>query len=278
VNEIARSATTASADDAQRIVDAMSTSKVCEECGATVTADDDAFGVAFFEHARADHPAWAVYPDIAVINFGEALLRLTGRRERLESIDSIVVEPVSRERINDWVAFFDHDGFVGNPAWAACYCTEPHTVARGTPPQEVEAEPWRERRQLMIDLLSSGETCGYLAYVDGRPAGWVNASTRAACALYRLGAEASPADDEVISVVCFVIAPPYRRHGVAAALLARVVDDAPSRGVSWIEAYPPTELRVEDGGNFRGPPSLFLAQGFEAVGVDGVNTVMRRSV
>ncbi|MEY2434540.1 MAG: hypothetical protein QOC92_4265 [Acidimicrobiaceae bacterium] len=255
------------------------TSKVCEQCGATVTADrDDAFGAAFVAHVRAAHPEWAVFPDVGVTNFGEALLRLTGRRERLESIGSIVVAPVTAERIDDWLSFFDHDAFVDNPAWAACYCAEPHLVARGTPPQEVEDEPWQNRRRQMTDLLSSGEAHGYLAYVDGRPAGWVNASKRAACALYRLGPDAEPADDDVISVVCFVIAPPYRRHGVAAALLARVIDDAPSRGVSSIEAYPPTEPRAEDGGNFRGPPSLFLAHGFEAVGVDGVNTVMRRSV
>jgi GNAT superfamily N-acetyltransferase len=279
VNEIARSVTTANADDAQRIVDAMSTSKVCEDCGATVTAEnDDAFGAAFLAHARADHDDWTMYPDVAVTNYGEALLRLTGRRERLDSIDSIVVERVTSDRLDDWLSFFDHDGFVDNPAWAACYCTEPHCVPRGSSSYEVEATPWRDHRAHMMEMLRSGHAHGYLAYVDGRPAGWVNASKRAACSLYRLGAGADPPDDEVIAVACFVIAPPYRRHGVAAALLTHVIDDAPSRGASWVEAYPPTEPRAGDGGNFRGPDSLFLSHRFEAVGQDGLNTVMRRSV
>ena len=70
----------------------MTTTRSCDECGTEVRADsDDAFGAAFLAHAREAHPDWAVYPDIAVTNFGEALLRLTGRRERLESIGSIVL-------------------------------------------------------------------------------------------------------------------------------------------------------------------------------------------
>src|SRR5258708_5372554 len=122
----------------------MSSTKACDECGAEVSADsDEAFGAAFLAHAREAHPGWAVFPDLAVTNYGEALLRLTGRRERLDSIGSIVVEPVTEERIDDWLSFFDHDGFVDNPAWAACYCTEPHSVGRGTPPEEVAAESWR---------------------------------------------------------------------------------------------------------------------------------------
>jgi hypothetical protein len=60
--------------------------------------------------------------------------------------------------------------------------------------------------------------------------------------------------------------------------LARVIEDAPTRGASWIEAYPPKETRAEDGANFRGPPSLYDSHGFVAVGEDGVNTVMRRPV
>jgi len=123
-------------------------------------------------------------------------------------------------------------------------------------------------------LLTDGQSYGYLAYVEGRPAGWVNASTRAACALYARG---DAEDRGVISISCFVIAPPYRRHGLADALLAQVIADAPLRGASWIEAYPPTDPRADDAGNFRGPPVLYRRHGFAPVGEDGVNTVMRRA-
>jgi hypothetical protein len=67
-----------------------------------------------------------------------------------------------------------------------------------------------------VEFLRSGRSFGYLAYVDGVPAGWANASTRNHYALYRLGAGAEPADGDLEGVSCFVIAPPYRRHGLAA--------------------------------------------------------------
>jgi GNAT superfamily N-acetyltransferase len=254
----------------------MTTSKPCEECGATINADgDDAFGAAFLTHARAEHPDWAMHDDVAVTNYGEALVRLTGRRERLESIGSVDVEHVTAERIDDFLSFFDHDAFADNPAWAACYCTEPHDHPRDAGPGDVPARPWTVTRQRMIELLTSGQSHGYLAYVDGRPGGWVNASSRAECALYRRG---TADDDDAIVISCFVIAPPYRRHGLADALMARVIADAQSRGVQVIEGYPPTDPRDGDAGNFRGPHALYAAHGFEPVGEDGINTVMRRAV
>jgi GNAT superfamily N-acetyltransferase len=65
-----------------------------------------------------------------------------------------------------------------------------------------------------------------------------------------------------------VIAPPYRGHGIAAQLLDRVIEDAPSRGVRWVEAYP--------GGAHRGPRAMFDARGFEVFEERAVDTVMRR--
>ena len=40
-------------------------------------------------------------------------------------------------------------------------------------------------------------------------------------------------------MACFAVAPPYRRHGLARQLLARVVVDAPGRDLDAVEAYPP---------------------------------------
>jgi GNAT superfamily N-acetyltransferase len=130
----------------------------------------------------------------------------------------------------------------------------------------------------MIGLLRSGRSFGCLAYVGGKPAGWVNASRREACALYRMGAGADPADADVVSNSCFVIAPPYRRHGLATALLQRVLADAPTRGVHWIESYPANAQPQEDARNFRGPFSMFEAHGFRPVEVRDRDTVMRLPV
>ncbi|MFZ4618252.1 MAG: hypothetical protein ACOYM2_18915, partial [Rectinemataceae bacterium] len=56
-----------------------------------------------------------------------------------------------------------------------------------------------------------------LAYVDARPAGWLNASPRSEYGFFRGIDPAGPEPSSVVGLSCFVIAPPYRRHGVAAA-------------------------------------------------------------
>jgi len=246
------------------------------QCGATIEGDDlQTLGDTFIAHVRAEHTDWP-YPDMAVRNFAEATQRLTGSNERLEFIGEVAVEPVTAERIDDWLQLFDHDGFAGNPEWAACYCLEPH---ESSPDQTEMAEAhWSQRRSQMVERLSHGGTHGYLAYVAGRPAGWVNASKRSDYALYRLGAGAEPADADVVGISCFVIAPPYRRHGLADTLLRRVVADAPGRGVAYVEAYPPTEAREGDAPNFRGPKPMYEAHGFEPLEQRGRNTVMRLKV
>jgi GNAT superfamily N-acetyltransferase len=82
----------------------------------------------------------------------------------------------------------------------------------------------------------------------------------------------------VIGVSCFVIAPPFRRHGVASALLNRVIADASARGASWIEGYPHNEPKANDAGHFRGPRSMYEARGFQPIDVRGDYTVMRRQI
>lgn len=245
-------------------------------CGATIEADDmPALGDTFIAHVRAEHTDWP-YTDRAVRNFAEATQRLTGSTERLETIGDVTVQPVTSDVMDDWLQLFDHDGFADNPAWAACYCTEPHLAPAEA--GDVDDASWQQRRTQMIDLLGTGRSYGYLAYVDGRPAGWVNASKRSDYALYRLGGDADPADADVVGISCFVIAPPYRRHGLAQRLLERVIADAPARGVAYVEAYPPTEAREGDSGNFRGPVSMYEALAFEPLEQRGPNTVMRLKV
>lgn len=247
------------------------------ECGQRIDGDDlEGLGDAFLAHVRADHPEWP-FPDRAVRNYAEATQRLTGSSERLEAIGAVEVHPVTEDRLDDWTSFFDHDGFVGTPEWAACYCTEPHLLDPKGPPPAEEGRHWRENRQLMQGLLRSGGAHGYLAYVDGRPAGWVNASKRSAYALFREGPGAAVDDGDVVGLSCFVIAPPYRRHGLAGRLLDRVIEDAPARGVAWTEAYPFTgAVQAVGDKDFRGPRSLYDERGFEVVEERERYVVMRR--
>ncbi len=246
----------------------------CFECGELVTgADLDPLGDAFVEHARSKHE-WP-YSDQGIRNFAHATQRLTGQAERLEEIGEITVHRVTEDRIDDWLDFFDHNAFVGTPEWAACYCMEPHVREPGNG-GEVEDPDWRTNRAAMIDRLREGETFGYLAYVDGRPAGWVNASMRDKYALYRTVDPDGPNPEDVVGVSCFIVAPPYRQHGVADALLEQVMADAAERGAAWVEAYP-FNASPDDSKSFRGPRPMFDIRRFEPVEVRERDTVVRRA-
>jgi GNAT superfamily N-acetyltransferase len=250
----------------------------CFGCDAVIEAGDaDAIGDRFVAHAGDDHD-WS-YPAEALRNYArnyaEATERLTGATTRLPEIGEVTVHPVTEDRIDDWLRFFDHDAFAGNPDWASCYCLEPHEPATPDQPER----PWRLTRGAMVDRLRSGGTFGYLAYVDGRPAGWVNASPRSDYGLYREVEPDGPDPSSVIGLSCFVIAPPYRQHGIASRLLDRVIADAAARGASWIEGYPYNDPAEADSAQFyRGPRSMYDARGFEPIEVRESDTVVRRPV
>ncbi|HXV70401.1 MAG TPA: GNAT family N-acetyltransferase [Acidimicrobiia bacterium] len=235
--------------------------------------DADAVADLFVAHANESHD-WSLEEKSLrnyARNYTEANVRLTGPTDRLDEIGEVTVRPVTEDLIDDWIRFFDHDGFAGNPDWASCYCLEPHV-----PESEKEQErPWREVRDDMLDLLASGVAFGYLAYVDGRPAGWVNASLRSSYGLYASVDPEGPDPGSVIGVSCFLIAPPYRRHGLAATLLDGVIADAPERGAEWVEGYPYNEPEANDPGHFRGPRHIYEERGFEPIEERAKDTVMR---
>jgi len=245
----------------------------CFGCDTLIEAEDSvAVASAFVAHGQEKH-SWS-YPEEAIRNYArnyaDATERLTGDTERLAEIGDVAVFPVSEDRVDDWLRFFDHDAFAGNPDWASCYCLEPHLPA--TP--ELPESAWRDRRATMGRRLRGG-TFGYLAYVDGRTAGWVNASLRSDYGLFQFIDPEGLEPRSVIGVSCFVIAPPYRRHGVASALLDRVIADASARGASWVEGYPHNERKGNDAGHFRGPRAMYEARGFQPVAVEQSYTVMR---
>ncbi len=247
----------------------------CFECDALLEADDaDAAARALVAHFQEKHAG--SYPEQTVrtlaLNFVAATERLTGPTERLPEIGEVTIHPVIDDRAADWLQLFDHDGFAGNPDWASCYCLESHEP----PASETPTLAWRDRRAAMEGRIRCGATYGYLAYVDGRVAGWVNASFRSEYGLFRQVDPGGPDPRSVIGVSCFVIAPPFRRHGVASALLDRVIADAPARGAKWIEGYPHNDRNDGDAGHFRGPRAMYEARGFRAIEVLEHYTVVRR--
>ena len=179
---------------------------------------------------------------------------------RLDQIGAVEVKDVTPERVADYLDFFDNDAFRDYPAWSTCYCMETHF---GGDPAEGAERTGADNREDMSRMLGAGEVTALLAYADGKPVGWCNygPTTRLAGVVAKL--KLDPAEREGVgSIACFVIASPYRGHGVAARLLEAACARLAARGLEWVEAYP-----ARSGGsaqaNYRGPLEMYLAAGFE---------------
>jgi GNAT superfamily N-acetyltransferase len=246
----------------------MSTTATCE-CGNEIRADDrETLVFKFLEHCDRDHSEWQASEQV-VRNYLEALDRLTGPTERLPELGAVEVGAVRDGDIENVLRFFDHDVFADNPGWASCYCMF-HSVEHST---------WGERSatQNRADLaggLRSGVITATIASVDGRVAGWCNASRRRAYPAHRDG---SPDDDRVGAIVCFAVAPPYRAHGIARTLVGATVERLRDDGATAVEAYPvrdPSEASAA----YHGTVSMFAAAGFDVVSDDEHGIVMRRTL
>lgn len=225
-------------------------------CGAQVTAEStEALVEPALAHLRETHPELDL-TEIHVRNFLESEDRSAGAAtERLDSISLVEVAPIAPDRVGDILRFFDHDAFPDNPAWGSCYCTayfEPGEAGR----------PWQENRSATASRVDDRSLTGSLAYVDGKLAGWCNASARS-----RFPGKAGADDEGICSLVCMAVAPPYRRHGLASRLLDGAIAEARANGFSVLEAYP---VRDPDSAAhaFKGSLDLYLRAGFDLVSED----------
>ena len=203
-------------------------------CGATFEgADIDALVSQMKAHLDEAHPRWGVTATGAR-NYLEAEDRLTGGTERQDDIGAIEIHEATPGRIPDVLSFFDHAGFAGNPAWAACYCVFYQNGGQDNP--DWSDAKWRDNRAELEERLRKGTTTAVLAYAGRKLAAWCNASPRTEFPSLR-GRDEHP-DDQVGSIVCFVVAPPYRRHGLGSKLLAAACDSFAARGFKVAEAIP----------------------------------------
>ena len=179
---------------------------------------------------------------------------------RLPSIGPVEVHDVSPDRVADYQGFFDHEAFRDYPGWQSCYCMETH---RTQTDEEWAVRTAGDNRRDMTKMIKEGKVTALLAYVDGKPVGWCNygETTRLNGVMHRFGLTAAT-QQGVGSLACFVIAAPYRNHGVASKLLDAALERLRARGVKVAEAYPVKELKSAQS-NYRGPLSMYTAAGFE---------------
>lgn len=130
-----------------------------------------------------------------------------------------------------------------------------------------------ENRALRESLLDRGEYDGYLLYADGVPVGWCQAGPRDRLSKLtrQFGLEPDPT---TWAITCFLIAPAYRRQGLAARLLEGVLADLGTRGVRRVEAFPRRGPDQDALDLWNGPESLFQRAGFQVVRDDPVRPIL----
>ena len=167
------------------------------------------------------------------------------------------IHPLSADRLPEWLRFFDHDAFADNPRWQSCYCHFLHADPAEKPWEQRTGE---ENRRAVIPLIERRELHGFLAYAGDKVIGWCHAAPSAH--IPALHDEPGAMDGDVGSVVCFVVAKPWRRRGVAHALLDAACADLKAQGMGIVQAYPQREPKSE-GAMHMGPLQLYLDRGFQ---------------
>jgi len=82
---------------------------------------------------------------------------------------------------------------------------------------------------------------------------------------------------EVGSIVCFLVAKPFRGQGVAAGLLDAACAGFRERGLRVAEAYP-SRTAAGDAATYHGPLALYLRAGFKPYREVGQSVIVRREL
>jgi len=186
------------------------------------------------------------------------------------------IHALTPTRQADFLAFFDGEAFADNPRWGFCYCQfllVDHRVVQWS------ARGAAENREAACTRIACGQMQGWLAYREGRVIGWCHAGPRRLFAA--LDDTVEPEAAQMGQIGCFVIARPYRRQGVATALLQAALAGLKAQGLRLVEAMPATPGTVpSDAREHFGPRAMFERAGFlpHRLDDDGSKLFMRREL
>jgi GNAT superfamily N-acetyltransferase len=229
------------------------------------------------QHNDAVHAELKI-PDAALRQVAEAHARMTPWDGTITPLSGEPdIRPLTPALADDYLRFFDKDGFSDNPIWADCYCMFGHCTAA-----EWDQKPERTAQQNRADkaaLIRRGEAHGHLAYDGGRVIGWCHSAARVSLPMLRTREQFRIDDDptSIGSIFCFVIAPPYRRQGVASRLLNAACDGLRTQGLTIAEAYPHRGAG-SDAVAYHGPLQMYLDAGFTVYRENERNTVVRKAL
>ncbi|MAT97037.1 MAG: GNAT family N-acetyltransferase [Anaerolineaceae bacterium] len=129
--------------------------------------------------------------------------------------------------------------------------------------------------------VADGPPPRMVAYQNGEPAGWLGFWPRHKLdRLVRSRTIHKVDDQEVWSIVCFMVRVGYRRQGVARALLAGAIAFARDFGVQMLEAYPidPEGNRIDVTFGYVGFTPMFEAAGFQRIVATNAHSAKRTRI
>lgn len=163
-------------------------------------------------------------------------------------------------------ALFASNGF-------GCFCRYWHFEGSSRDWLARCAQRPEDNRDEMLAALGSGspELRGMVALRGGELVGWLKLAPASAVSklydqrLYKGLACFRGDRSGIFCVACLLVREDQRHQGVARALLAGALEQAPAWGASAIEAFPRSDPGLADVSLMLGPTQLFLDAGFELV-------------
>jgi ribosomal protein S18 acetylase RimI-like enzyme len=243
-------------------------------CGAQIEGgESDALCDAFFAHTDSQHPQIKI-SDARRSELAEIIRRgggWDGQRAPLPSDPEM--RPLTPERADDYLRYFDGPAFADNPVWSRCYCLSYHLPSM---PVEFDERTAVQNRAEKAELIARGEASGVLAYAGGEVVGWCHAAPHSTLKLLNSVPEFASDDPEHTgAIVCYVIAPQYRGQGLARKLLDGACHVLRDLGLRQVDVYPPAHAG-SDATSYHGRLSMYLAAGFQHVRDAGRYVVVRK--
>jgi GNAT superfamily N-acetyltransferase len=166
--------------------------------------------------------------------------------------------PVTADRWPDMETLFGKNG-----ACAGCWCMW-WRIRRS----QFEKQKGEGNRKALKALVKNNSVPGILAYIDGKPVGWVCAGPRDDFPVLDNSRLFKRLDEEPVwSIVCFFVARPYRRSGMTRKLIDAAGKYARQKGARILEAYPvePQKKNMPDLFAYTGFSSAFRKAGFQEI-------------
>jgi GNAT superfamily N-acetyltransferase len=179
---------------------------------------------------------------------------------------SLEVRPAEPSHAAGLSALFASNGF-------GCFCRYWHFEGTSRDWLARCAQRPEENRDEMLAALAAGspEMRGMVALRGNELVGWLKLAP--ASSVNKLYSQRLYKDlpcfrgerSGILCVACLLVREDQRHHGVARALLAGALAQAPAWGASAIEAFPRSDAGLADVSLMLGPTQLFLDAGFEVV-------------